>query len=122
MFRLLQQLPLLLLLCWWLNYSTLADEVYETLHHYTNPEPDRKNFIWNPFPGFCGRNATAVNCGGVCPETCAYKSLKCLPHCGVPCVCRSGYVFSESLLKCILRSDCPTNVQQQEVQTHRVFQ
>ncbi|XP_034476658.1 accessory gland protein Acp62F-like [Drosophila innubila] len=94
----------------------------EVLHHYTNPDSERKNFIWNPFPGFCGPNATTVICGGVCPETCAYKSLNCLPHCGVPCICRTGYVFSEILLECILRSECPTDVQQKLVQIHRVFQ
>ncbi|XP_030563419.1 accessory gland protein Acp62F-like [Drosophila novamexicana] len=90
--------------------------------HHDNPEPDRHNYIWNPFSAFCGPNATSVRCGGVCPETCSHKSGSCSHHCGVPCVCKSGYVFSVSLLKCIRRSDCPPGVQQQEVQTHRVFQ
>lgn len=117
MFRLLLFVSLLLLV----SCSAHDTEQHVMLHHRTQLEPERDKYIWNPFPASCGPNATAVRCGGVCPETCDYKSSRCTGHCGVPCVCRSGYVFSVPLLKCILRSDCAGG-QQQQVAMHRVFQ
>lgn len=92
------------------------------LSHDKNPDPTREKYIWNPFPGNCGLNASMVPCAGVCPETCSFKSEKCPQYCGVNCECNDGYVFSESLLKCILRQDCPINIPQQVVETYRVFQ
>ncbi|XP_017108280.2 accessory gland protein Acp62F [Drosophila bipectinata] len=92
------------------------------LSHKLDPDPNREKFIWNPFPGNCGLNASMVRCAGVCPETCRFKSQKCPQYCGVNCKCKSGYVFSDNLLKCILRQDCPSHIQQQVVETHRVFQ
>ncbi|XP_022230787.1 accessory gland protein Acp62F-like [Drosophila obscura] len=97
-------------------------EMSKVLVHESIPDPDRDKYIWNPFPGFCGPNATMVHCGGVCPETCLFQSLSCPTHCGVPCQCKPGYVFAESQLLCILRSDCSPHDQQQKVATHRVFQ
>lgn len=116
MFRLLLLVSLLLLVT-----SARDTEHHVMLHHRTQLEPERDKYIWNPFPASCGPNATAVRCGGVCPETCDYKSSRCTGHCGVPCVCRPGYVFNVQLLKCIRRSDC-TGGQQQQVAMHRVFQ
>ncbi|XP_068147765.1 uncharacterized protein [Drosophila tropicalis] len=93
------------------------------IHHLTDPDPQRHNYIWNPFPGLCGPNATRVICGGVCPETCQYKSLYCVSYCGVPCKCKRGFIFNELSLQCILRSDCPSHVGPQKlIGTHRVFQ
>lgn len=117
MLRLLLLVLLLQLLC-------SADDMESPvmIYHKFRLEPDRKKYIWNPFPGFCGPNATMVRCGGVCPETCSFKSSRCTAHCGVPCKCKSGYVFSAPLLKCILRSDCPALWSQQHVDMHRVFQ
>ncbi|XP_020805752.1 uncharacterized protein LOC110182104 [Drosophila serrata] len=92
------------------------------LHHEKDPDPDREKYIWNPFPGFCGVNATMQRCAGVCPETCAFKSLKCATYCGVNCVCKPGYIFEEDLQLCILRKECPQGTTQQVVETHRVFQ
>lgn len=123
MFRLLLLVLLLtsslqlLLLC-----SAGDTDATVMLYHKIRVEPERKKYIWNPFPGFCGPNATTVRCGGVCPETCSFKSSRCSSHCGVPCVCRSDYVFSVPLLRCILRKDCPDIGSQQKVDMRRVFQ
>ncbi|XP_052839420.1 accessory gland protein Acp62F [Drosophila gunungcola] len=92
------------------------------LNHEVDPDPDRVKYIWNPFPGFCGENATMMRCAGVCPETCAFKSLKCPSFCGVNCVCKPDYVFDEKLQLCILKSDCSPDIKQKIVQTYRVFQ
>ncbi|ALC42086.1 CG34189 [Drosophila busckii] len=90
--------------------------------HETDPDPARHKYVWNPFLAFCGPNATRVLCAGVCPETCDFKSLQCTTHCGVHCKCKEGYVYHEPKLKCMLRSECPSNAFQREVQAHRVFQ
>ncbi|XP_017044582.1 uncharacterized protein LOC108090424 [Drosophila ficusphila] len=92
------------------------------LSHEGDPDPGRMKYIWNPFPGICGENASMARCAGVCPETCAFKSLKCPSYCGVNCKCKPGYVFDEKLLLCVLKSDCPQDIEQQVVDTHRVFQ
>ncbi|XP_016988785.1 accessory gland protein Acp62F [Drosophila rhopaloa] len=94
----------------------------QVLHHEVDPDPSRVKYIWNPFPGFCGENASMMRCAGVCPETCAFKSLKCPSFCGVDCICNPGYVFNESLQLCILKSDCSQVIKQEVVETHRVFQ
>jgi len=90
--------------------------------HPSSLGPGREKYIWNPFPGFCGENATKARCAGVCPETCAFKSLKCPNYCGVNCICKPDYVFDEKLQLCILKSDCPQDIKQEVVETHRVFQ
>ncbi|XP_017124611.1 accessory gland protein Acp62F [Drosophila elegans] len=92
------------------------------INHEVDPDPDRVKYIWNPFPAFCGENATMMRCAGVCPETCAFKSLKCHRFCGVNCICKPDYVFDEKLQLCILKSDCAQDIKQQVVQIHRVFQ
>ncbi|EDV98379.1 GH23083 [Drosophila grimshawi] len=112
-----------MLLFWLLAYNQLwAYGANVVLDDYTNPNPERRKLIWNPFPDSCGHNATSVRCGGVCHETCTYKSISqfCVYACGVPCICNPGYIFSEQDLRCILRSDCPPGVQQL-VDWHRVF-
>uniref|UniRef100_G2J600 FI15785p1 n=2 Tax=Drosophila melanogaster TaxID=7227 RepID=G2J600_DROME len=116
-------------LCFLLLPALLMDSVMTTgidedhiLNHDVDPDPGRMKYIWNPFSGFCGENATMVRCAGVCPETCAFKSLKCPKYCGVNCVCKPDYVFNENLQLCILKTDCPLDIKQLVVETHRVFQ
>ncbi|XP_039483829.1 uncharacterized protein LOC120446757 [Drosophila santomea] len=101
---------------------TSTDDEDHILDHDVDPDPGRMKYIWNPFLGFCGENASIMRCAGVCPETCAFKSLKCPKFCGVNCVCKPNYVYDEKLQLCILKSDCPQDVKQQVVESHRVFQ
>ncbi|XP_016992676.2 zonadhesin [Drosophila takahashii] len=119
----LKSLFLLLLSALFVNSVMTTGFAEETvLNHEVDPDPGRVKYIWNPFPGFCGENASMVRCAGVCPETCAFKSAKCPKYCGVNCVCKPGYVFNEDLQLCILKSECPQDIKQEVVETHRVFQ
>ncbi|XP_037717863.1 uncharacterized protein LOC119552139 [Drosophila subpulchrella] len=119
----IKSLSLLLLPALFINSVMTTGFAEETvLNHDDDPDPGREKYIWNPFPGFCGENATRARCAGVCPETCAFKSLKCPNYCGVNCICKPDYVFDEKLQLCILKSDCPQDIQQEVVETHRVFQ
>ncbi|XP_017078442.1 accessory gland protein Acp62F [Drosophila eugracilis] len=115
---------LLLLLPALLMISVRATGIPEqtVINHEVDPDPGRVNYIWNPFPVLCGQNASMVRCAGVCPETCAFKSLKCPTYCGVNCKCKPEYVFNEKQELCILKTDCPQDVTQEVVETHRVFQ
>ncbi|XP_017024630.1 uncharacterized protein [Drosophila kikkawai] len=122
MARLLFSLSLLLPAALFMKMVMVTSFDETVLHHKVDPDPDREKYIWNPFPGLCGENATVKRCAGVCPETCAFKSQKCVSFCGVNCVCKPGYVFEENLELCILRTECPKGLRQQVVETHRVFQ
>ncbi|XP_016988784.1 uncharacterized protein LOC108051253 [Drosophila rhopaloa] len=84
------------------------------------PLPEEK-LIRQPFHFGCCHNSTYVECAGVCPETCEYRSKYCVPLCGPPCRCKTGYVYNIPRKACTLRSDCPKGIVQSKKGVYRVF-
>ncbi|KAH8242549.1 hypothetical protein KR032_012407, partial [Drosophila birchii] len=64
----------------------------------------------------CTVNGTQTrDCTPSCPETCELNGDGgCIRMCGGPCVCKPGYVIDPSIPACVLRSDCPKDVVQQQ--------
>ncbi|EDW31590.1 accessory gland peptide 62F [Drosophila persimilis] len=66
----------------------------------------------------CTVNGTLALCPSPCPETCEFLSETCTNECGGPCVCKEGYIIDGDLRICVLRSDCPVELQQTTIHLH----